>query len=538
MDEKATAKQTDISPDVLYLLMAAEIAGQRNQYDIALDGYLQAAKKVNDARISERAAKIGLFLNNREKTDEAVSLWLKQDSNNLTARKIAVLSAFQNQNKTAAINNLNLILQQDPAGFRSTLMDVLKLQENHQNDPFIFDILDSLIQQHPKQATLFFVQGLLAGQAGQHDMALKKVNQALTLQPDWDKALILRAQLAVQTGDFELAEKSLRTILKNNPEDKRVSKMLAQILLKNKQYKSAINLYEERLKHDPADNEARFAIAAIYLQQDQPDDALVYLKELVNKPAWNSRASLYIGKIEFQKKHYNQALVWFTKVGQGPLAYDAAVATISVLLNQKNFERAKTTLEAMAKLYPKRKTNILLLKAEIYTEQGNNQKAFQILTDALKDHPKQSDLLYTRALIAEKLDRLDILESDLKKMITLYPNDARALNALGYTLVDKTQRYDEAEKYLLQAIKLQPEEAVIIDSLGWLKFKQGKWSQALEQLKIAYQKQPESEIAAHLAEVLWMMGEKSQAKKIFEQAIKKSPEDKYLLSFKQKFLDN
>jgi len=275
----------------------------------------------------------------------------------------------------------------------------------------------------------------------------------------------------------------------------------------------------------------------IYLQQKKVDEALVYLKELINQPAWDTRASFYIGRIEYKKERYETALVWFDKVTQGPFEYDASMAAVSVLLTQKKFSEAEQRLQTVSVKFPKEKLNTLLLRAEVYNEQKNYQKAYDLLTDALKNNPEHRDLLYTRALIAENLDKLSVLEEDLRKILQKHPDDASALNALGYTLVDRTERYQEAEVYLEQAIKLKPDEAVIIDSIGWLRYKQGNITEALEYLRVAYEKQPESEVAAHLAEVLWVTGEKDEAKQVFEKAIKKSPDDEYLLRFQQQFLE-
>jgi len=140
-------------------------------------------------------------------------------------------------------------------------------------------------------------------------------------------------------------------------------------------------------------------------------------------------------------------------------------------------------------------------------------------------------------LVADRLGRLDVSEADFKKILEKYPESPEVLNALGYTLVEKTKRYIEAEQYLLHALKLAPNEAVILDSYGWLQFKRGNFAGALDYLQRAYAKQKENEIAAHLAEVLWALNKKDEAKKLFKEAIKKAPEDEYLLEFKRRVLD-
>jgi len=530
-------KVTAISSDVLYLLMAGEIAGQRNQYGVALDAYLQAAKRVDDPRIAERAAKIGLFLKNSEKTDEAVALWLKQDKDNLTARKIAVLSALRGVDKALAVEHLNGILKDDPAGFEPTLIKLIKTLEKEGNAEFIFSVLEDLSGQHQDQAVVFFVQAVLASQLKKQDVAIEKVNRALELQPDWDKALLLRAQFAAQNNEMVLARELLEKVLKKTPENERIRRMLAQVLVKSKAYDDAINLYQNFLKNQPDDGESLFAIALIYLQQEKNEQALDYFKKLVNKPMWDSQASFYIGRLKFKQKSYDEALIWFDKVTKGSYYFDASMAGISVLLNKKDFVEAESRLVDLSEKFPRKELSIFLLKAEMYSEQKKYQKAFDVLSEALKQFPEHRDLLYTRALIAEKLDKLAVLETDLKKILLKNPEDASALNALGYTLVDRTERYDEAAIYLEKAIKLNPDEAVIIDSIGWLYFKKGDMAEAIKHLRNAYQKQPESEIAAHLAEVLWFAGNKDEAKVVFDAAIKKAPDDEYLLEFQQKFLN-
>lgn len=536
--EKKEEKVTAISPDVLYLLMTAEIAGQRKQYDIALEAYLRAARQVNDGRIAERAAKIALYLKNTPKTNEAVSLWLEQDSENLTARRIAILSALRGGDKVQAVEHLSKLLQSDPAGFEPTLLEVVKSLGKKGDVNFIFDVLTDLSHQYPQQASVYFVQALLAGQIGKHKVATEKIAVAMKLQPDWDKAILLQAQLAAQSGDLVLTQQKLSQILNKDPDNEQVTRMLGQVLMKLKHFDDAVLLYQQFLKKHPDDEESKFALAIVYLQQNKDDQALAYLKQLVNRPRWDAQASFYIGRIEFKKKNDAVALIWFDKVTHGPYVFDASMSAISVLLGQKDFVEAEKRVTILFDKFPEKKISILLLKAEILSEQKKNQQAFDVLTEGLQQFVNNRDLLYTRALIAEKMDLLDVLEDDLKIILQKYPDDVSALNALGYTLVDRTERYQEAEVYLNKAIKLNPEEAVVIDSMGWLYFKQGKFDQALKSLRKAYSKQKESEIAAHLSEVMWLLGDKQGAKDVFTEAFKKSPENEYLLKFKKRFLQS
>lgn len=531
-------RETSIEPKVLYLLMAAELAGQRNQYDVALDGYLQAARLVDDPRIAERAAKIGLFLKDRQRTAEAVSLWLEKEPDNLTAIKLAILSAMQNREKDEAVKHLNASLELDPAGFEATLLEMNKLMAKNGGEAFVYEVLEELSVNHPEQASIFFVQALLAAKMHQNDLALDKNGEALRLQPDWSKALILQAQLSGQAGDLSAAREYLEKALEQMPDDERIRKMLAQVLVESEAYDEAVELYRDVLEEKPEDGESRFAIALIYLQQSELERAEQYLRQLLHDPVWEAQASFYLGRIEFNREHYDKALVWFDRVTHGPMAFDAKLAAVSLLMKQKRYAEASERIDELERDYPRQKLRVLLVKAELYNETGEYQQAFDLLTVALQDHPDSRDLLYTRALVAERIDRLDLLEADLRKILAKNPDDAGALNALGYTLVDRTERYREAAEYLEKALELQPDEAVIIDSYGWLQYKLGNYREALVYLQRAYDKQAENEIAAHLAEVLWVMGERNKARRLIEKALEQSPDDRYLLEFVKRFLQN
>lgn len=534
---KAEERVTAISPEVLFLLMTAEIAGQRQKYDVALEGYLQAAKQVDDPEIAKRAAKIGLFLKDTERTDEAVSLWLEKDGQNLSARKIAVLSSMRGLDKESAIKHLNGLLKDDPAGFESTLIDMIQVLEKDGNTEFAYEVVGELTKQHPDESVVFFVQALLAGQLGKQDEGIENVNVALALQPDWDKALVLHAQFTLEKGEYALARQDLEKILKKTPDNVRMQKMLAHVLIKEKNLDGALEIYQQILNKDENDGDTQFSKALVYLQQDKDDEAAEILEGLVNKPKWDASACFYLGRIEYKKENNKRALVWFDKVTEGPYEYDSSMLAISVLLSEKNYAEAEKRIEGVEKKFPSQKVRVVLLRAEIFSIQKEHQKAFDVLTDALKDMPDDRDFLYTRALIAEKLGRLDVLESDLKKVIEKKPDDVNALNALGYTLADKTTRYEDAEFYLQQAIKLKPDEAVIVDSLGWLRFKQGRLSDALGYLKGAYSRQEQSEIAAHLVEVLWAMDRKKEAQKIFDDATKRWPDDEFLVKIQSLLTD-
>ncbi len=529
--------QTAISSDVLYLLLTAEIAGQRNQFNVALDGYLEAAKRVDDSRIAERAAKIGLYLRDSYRTEQAVDLWLEQDGDNLMALKIAVLTAFRGRQTDDAVHYLQSILRQDPAGFEATLIDLIKATEKEGNAAFVYDVLETLSGLQAGQPSVLFVQAVLAGQMKQDDLALSKIDQVLDLQPEWNKALVFKAQLAVQNNQMQHAEDALLKVLEMEPDNDKVARMLAQVYMRSEKYEKAIEQYEGILQTTPDDGESIFAIALNYLQLEKDRRAQDYLKRLINNPVWDAQASFYMGRIELKNDNHDEALVWFDKVTNGPYEFDSAMAGVTVLLDEKKYAECDLRLNRLQEKFADKSVEIALIRSDVFMAEKKYQPAYDLLTQVLLDHSGHRDLLYSRALVAEKLGRLDLLEQDLLVILQENRQDASALNALGYTLADQTERLEEAEQYLLEAIALNPDEPVIIDSLGWLRFKQGRYDEARRFLRQAYDQLQEGEIVAHLAEVLWVQGEKSEAKRLVRQALEDKPDDEYLIRFKKRFLD-
>lgn len=525
-----------IDPDVLFMFLTAELAGQRGQYDIALEGYMEAAKRVNDPRFAERAAMIAMYMKDSSKLNEAVGLWLRQDADNQTARKIAALSALREGNKQAAVEHLNALIKIDPAGFEKSLVELASALQKEGKTAFVYEVLEALSLNHPDQAVIYFVQSLLAMEMTNKNLAEIKIQKALAVKPDWDKALILQAQIAVFSGDLDKAIAVLRNASLKHPDDDKFKKLLAQVLIKAGNYEQAGGVYQDIISANPKDSESQFAHGLVRLQLDQDEQAEGIFKKLLEQPEWKAQASFYLGKIEEKRDNKQKALAWFDKVSEGPLAFEASISAISLLAKDKHFEAANSRLSLLEKQFPKQKLRILLIQAELYSQQKQYGRAFNLLSAALIEAPDQKDLLYPRALIAERMGKFDILEADLKKILTNDPDNAEALNALGYTLLSKPDRYAEAEKYLQHALRLQPNQAVILDSYGWLQYKLGNTEKALGYLQQAYQRQQENEIAAHLAEVLWALGRKDEANKIFTKAIKKSPDDEYLLDFQHRIL--
>lgn len=531
---KINVEDVVLDKDDLYLLLLAELAGQRGLYEIAMEAYLRAAKHLPDPQIAERAAKIALYLKDRQKTDAAISIWLAEDPDNLTARKIAALSALRNGDKENAVEHLEFLLKEEGDAFENTLLELVKVLDAEGKNTIAYEVLGELAARHPEEAVVYYVQALLAMQMQKPDEALKKVQKALALQPGWNKALLFKAQLAAQSGELETSKSILRNALLKEPKNPQYPKLLSQVLIKSGDFKGAADVLRRLVRQQPDDAEAKYQLALVYLQLRQIEKARPLLEGLVTNPNWSDQASLYLGRIAALRGNEREALIWFDKISDGSLALEAAMGSVALLVSEGKTDEALLRLNAMKARFPEQEIRLVLLEAEIYTRKERYKDAFDVLTQALEKRPKQKELLYTRALVAENLNRLDVLESDLKLILEQDPDDVNALNALGYTLVDRTDRYAEAEKYLQKAIRLQPDEPVIMDSYGWLQFRLGHYPEALKYLLKAYERQKEGEIAAHAIEVLWVLGRKEEARRLYVKALKEVPGKQELMDLRQR----
>lgn len=533
ISEKLELKRSAFEPEVLYLLLTAELAGQKGQYRVALEGYLRAARLVNDPRISERAVKVALFLKDYPKAGEAIELWLANDSDDLMARKVAAMLALMNEDKDAAIDHLNFLLTTDPAGFESSLLEIVKSLEREGKGELVFDVLEYLSIIHPEQTAILFVQSLLSMQQNNSEMALQKVQKALAIQPDWNKALLLQSQIVAGLGDTERAESILREAIEKRPENVKLKEILARVLIKATKFEEAVEVFQQVLEQEPEDLDSQYALALLYLQVERDDKAKKIFLSLLDQPGWDDKASFHLGRLDVAGGDFKRARVWFDKITRGPYLFDAKIATVGLLLDQKQYSEAEQFLGQLNFENQSQELRVVLIKAELWGKQSRYQEAYDLLTATLQTMPEQKELLYTRALIAEHLGFLDVAEGDLKAILEKHPDDASALNALGYTLADRGERLEQAEIYLNRALEIEPDDPVIIDSYGWLLFRQGQYEKALEYLQKAYDQEQEAEIAGHLVEVLWQLGRQQEAREVYRGALQKAGDDEYLLRLKQ-----
>jgi len=528
-------RKTAISSEVLFLLMTAEIAGQREQYSLALDGYLRAAKQVKDPDVIRRAAKIALYLQDDARLKQTLDLWLDVDSESLDARYLMAVVALKSGDREGAIESIDFILSHDTQDFDSKAIAMIKSLNTQQSVDLAYQVFSELITKHPDNAQLYFIQALLDLQAKRNKQGQVNIEKSLELDPDGVKALLLQAQLYTAEEKWAEATDVLQHAVEEQ-ENEQVREQIIQLLMQQGRFDEAEKALQELIALYPDNHELKFKLALVYLQTGEEVKARNILQALVVEERFRDKAAFYLARMDAKVRRFNEALIWFDVIESEPFKFEAGVSAVLILMDQKRYEIALDKIKDLKKEYPQKKSNLILIESEIYTQQGLHQQGFDVLSAGLLEDPGNTKILYARALLAEKLGKLQVLEDDLQYILEKNPNDANALNALGYTLADKTVRYEEAKMYLDKAIAIKPNEPIIMDSYGWLLFKMNQLDEALNYLQAAYDRQPQAEIASHLVEVLWKLQKTEQAKAVLSKALAKNPDDKLLLDVKSRLL--
>jgi len=268
-------------------------------------------------------------------------------------------------------------------------------------------------------------------------------------------------------------------------------------------------------------------LGVLSLQLEDPDSARDYFVQLRETGARQDDSAYYLGQVEEMAESWDSALSWYRKA-EGERTLEARIRMAYISARQGQVGPAREILHQLREQWPDDAPTLYLIEAQILAEQELPEQAMAVYDEALEAFPGNHDLLYGRGLHAITLDRLERMESDFRAILAEDPENADALNALGYSLADRTDRYAEALGYIERALALKPDDAAILDSMGWVQYRLGKPEEALEYLKRALSQMPDGEIAAHLGEVLWSLGRRDEAWSTWEEALARDPENKHL----------
>ena len=523
--EKPTV-YSSFSEDTLYSLLSAELAGQRNRLDIALDNYVTQAINTQDPGISERAFRIAEYLGADQAALDTSLIWVKNAPDDIEAQRAAAIQLARNGRYDESLVYMEKVLQAKG----DTHFDFLALaaiETDADTRAGLQKSFDSLLAKHPDNVQLIFGKALLMQQDGDAEGALKLLEKNPP-QNGEIAPILLRARLLQSLNRGDEALPLLKKSVSQNPDDKRLGLTYARTLVEQNRMAEAKVQFASLVEQYPEDDELRFSLALVCLEGKSWDEAEGYLQELIERDSHVDSAHLNLGRIAEERNDPEGALVEYALVGPGSEYLPAQLRQADILISHGRGAEASKKLASARGAQPDYAIQLYLIEAETLAANNQTDRAWNTLQQALKQYPDDLNLLYSRAMLAEKRNDLDQMERDLRAIIKREPDNAMALNALGYTLSDRTTRYTEAKALIQQAYDLNPDDPAVLDSLGWVNYRLGNLDEAERLLRQALERFPDQEVAAHLGEVLWANGKQREAKKIWGTFLKENPDSPIL----------
>ena len=520
-------------PETVYDLLVAELGGQRKRYDLALGNYLKQAHNTRDVGVAERAYQISIFIGARQATLDAALLWAELAPDDVNALQASAIELVRDGQLDKAVEQMRMALeQQGEANFDFLASSAAELSEGERES--LLQTFNAILKEYPDHRSLKLGKAILLQQSDRDDEAMQLCDQLLKRDPEYVKALILKGRILNKLGRGDEAEKMLADAVENHPDRPRLRLLYARVLVHLNKLDEARVQFEELLKQSPHDVEILMSLALIALENDMLDRAETYFKQLLKLGQRKGSANYYLGRISEKHGRYDEAEAYFLNVSPGKEFMRAQVSLVQIMLSQERLGDARKHLDEARNRYPVHAVQLYMLETEILVGAAKYNEALDVFDAAVIRHPESVNLLYARAMVQEKLGKLDALEKDLRNIIKLQPDNAAALNALGYTLADRTDRLKEALELIEKAYALDQDDPAIMDSMGWIQYRLGNLEGALKYLQKAYEKFPDHEVAAHLGEVLWMMGRKDDAIILWENALEKKPESEILRSTRER----
>lgn len=540
----ATPAPPSADEDPLQSAMAGEYALQAGKLDEAARWYLQAAKAADgDAVLAERATRIALLAKDDPSAAAALKLWRSRAERSLAMRGAEATLALRRKNESLARRELQALMRGGAEGGASAKSGdekdgwryALVALDAGSGDPKLTGrLLGQLINFIPQRLEAWLAFGEFAQQLQRDDLAEKIVARVIAKFPDEPAVALLQASQLREAGKDDEARKVLVGLAASSTASPELIFAVAREYSALGDHARAA----EVIARGPQ-NERSYTLRAAYLAQadDKAGVGKVYDELKRDSAAPDPGRRLLLGQIAEFIERYDEALDWYTGVPGGPQRWQARLRSATVLHKLKRADEAFARLRELqtnADAEEDTRRDGYLLEAELRKEDGNLDGELDSYARALAAFPDDPQVLYVRALMWERRDEIPRAEADFRKILAIDADDVNALNALGYTLADRTDRYQEALELISRAIAAQPDNAAIIDSYGWVLYRLGRNEEALVELRRAFIKQKDAEIAAHVAEVLWVLGQKDEARKFFEEARKIDPKSRSLLRAIQK----
>lgn len=522
--------------EIYYKFLIAELAAKRGHYNLSARYALEIAQLISDPELAKQAANLALYAQDYALATQATQLWLSLDANNLQARYnlIRILLQQNNLDQVAEqLDNLLLQLTEKPETQQRLINDVFSDQPAEQ----IKTLVELMLQKSTPTVAQLLLYARLLVTAQELPLAQTVLEQLFAQQQSHVEAVPLYVYVLSQQEKNPQAITWLAELVRKEPQEREWQLLYARLLAEDEQTEAAIAEFERLIFSDQNDPKILYALGILYLQTKKFTQAKTYFSRLLAVEQDNDIALYYLGQLNELEEKHEIALNLYRRINPDSNHYLSAQIRIAMLLvTLDQFEQAIEHIREATTRAGSERLALIQIEVELYMQAERYSEAMNTYDQYLESYPQNLSLRYMRAMLAEKMGQIQLLEQDLNYILSIEPDHVDALNALGYSLTNHTERYAEAYKLIKKALELRPDAYYILDSMGWVLYRQGELAQAIEYLRQAYALQADPEVAAHLGEVLWMNGQQAEAQQIWLQAIGLFPDEEELKNIIRKFM--
>ena len=518
----------DADADLVYHALAADISARRGQLVDAFAHYVWLARETQDVDAAEKAAKIGLHINKNGDTLMAAALWAELAPDDLGAHEVRAALYLDEGLEDEAYRALRDLVEAGNAKSGRGYTEAAGVIAGSENRDLGGALMARLVSENPKNAEAHYAHALVLLTFGDLAAAQRAVSESLRLNAYEERAWLLYSRIVERSGSEQQSGAVLKKAVAENPRSEVLRIAYARWLVEAHHYDAAFVEFKRLLQANPDDSDILFALGALATDLERWTEARAYWGRLLGLGERVDEARYFLAQVEEESGHEDKALELYRGVQGGPLQMEAGIRVADLLARRGDLAMARRVIAEQRVLFPEHAVTLYQIEAELVAEHGSSSEVSAIYDTALGAFPGNPELLYARAMHAAAEQRLDASERDLRTILRQDPDHADALNALGYTLVEQSDRYQEAFELISRALKLKPESAAVLDSMGWVNYRLGNLEAALDYLRRAAEKDGNSEIAAHLGEVLWASGRREEALKVWKDALGRDPEDPYL----------
>lgn len=530
--------KAELTDEIFFKVVSAEIAFQRGDFPAAFATTLAVAQQTRDPRLAKRALEMALLAKQPVQAFVASRLWYDYSPESEEATQYYVGFMILNNNLDEIKSLIaSRLAAATPKERGLILLQTQRLLARSNDKLAAFNLMEELCKPYSNSLESHLALAQAAHASDNNERALTEAHAALQIDPSSQIAALTLAQAS---PDVTAALKVLTDFLAKNPAAHEVRRAYAGMLIEQKQYSEARSQLELLAASKPHDSSILYALGVLSIQLKDVASAEKYLIEFVqileaspDEQRDPTTAYLYLSQLADDRKDGVAALNWLAKIqsydGKNAAYFNAQLRRVTLMAKYGSLEKARQFLYALS-ANSDEKVQVIQLDAELLRNANRAAEAIKLLEEATQTYPKNPDLFYDFAMMAERANRFDDAEQALRRVIEISPENSHAYNALGYLFVERNVRLEEARVLLEKALALAPDDAFIIDSIGWLEFKENHNETALALVQRAYQIRPDVEIAVHLGEILWVMGEQEKAKVIWRAAQKKDPNNVALKS--------